>query len=120
MSADLTIGKVREFSDEKLVHHELQLERDLIAANFRLGMRQLEDTSQLSKIRRGIARARTVQRERERENGLPNNALRDAHRTSFKPGAVAGAAASAGGFLKGIAGKLGIGEGEEEAETAES
>jgi ribosomal protein L29 len=115
MSADMTIAKVRELSDEKLVHHELQLERDLIAANFRLGMRQLEDTSQMSKLRHGIARARTVQRERERANGLGANALRDAHRTSFKASAVASATAAAGGFLKGIAGKLGIGEGEEEA-----
>ena len=60
-----------------LVHRELQLERELMDALFRHEDNQLEDTSKLAKLRKGIARARTLQREREVEQSLNPNSLRD-------------------------------------------
>ena len=104
---------LKSLSDEALVHHELRLERELIDASFRHQTSQLDDTSRLKKLRRGIARARTEERSRERANGLNTDALRNTHRGSFtmdQGGALASAAEASSGFLKGIAGKLGIGE----------
>jgi large subunit ribosomal protein L29 len=95
--------------DEALVHKELQLERDLLELRFRLKTNQLDNTASITRIRKDIARIRTAQRERERAQGLPNNALRNSHRGSFRAGASAseGAAASSSAFLKGISEKLG-------------
>jgi ribosomal protein L29 len=100
-----------KLDDKALVHTELQFERDLIEANFRHSTGQLDDVSKLAKIRRSIARARTAERAREREQGLNHNALRDRHRSSFKPEAPQGGTARLGaGFMKGIADKLGKSE----------
>ncbi|MEL6347092.1 MAG: 50S ribosomal protein L29 [Myxococcota bacterium] len=101
-------------SDEQLVHRELQLERDMLELRFRLKTDQLENTSMLNKIRKDIARIRTAQRARERAQGLPKDILRNKHRSSFRPGALAqataAAAAAGGGFLQGIAEKIGVGD----------
>ena len=97
---------LKSLDDKALVHRELQLERELMDARFRSKTGQLEDTSKLAKLRKGIARARTVQRERELEQSLTPNALRDAHRSSFTPGEIGGGEGGAGGFLKGIVDKV--------------
>jgi large subunit ribosomal protein L29 len=102
---------IRKLEDHQLVHEELRLDREIIQARFAMQTGQLEDTSKLGKMRRDIARLRTAQRERERERGLPTDALREKHRASFDPGAVAGeeaapAAPSSRGFLKGIVDKV--------------
>jgi ribosomal protein L29 len=104
-------AELAKLDDKALVHTELQFERDLIEASFRHSTGQLDDVSKLMKLRHSIARARTAERSREREQGLGHNALRDRHRSSFKPelpkeqGARLGA-----GFMKGIAERLGKGE----------
>jgi ribosomal protein L29 len=112
----------KALSDEALVHHELQLERDLVRKNFAHSTNQLDDTASVKKVRRGIARARTEQRARELANGLGKDALRNQYRTTFKPDAAAAAAESteqaAGGFLAGIADKFGLGG--DDAEASES
>ena len=102
-------NELASLGDEALVHKELQLERDLLELRFRLKTNQLDDTASISKIRKDIARLRTAQRERERTQGLPNNALRNSHRSSFRPGAggAVEAVASSSGFLKGISEKFG-------------
>jgi len=111
----MEISKFDKMSDEALVHQELQLERDLLGVNFRHRTSQLDDMSQMKKLRRDIARARTIQRSREMAQGLAKNALRDQHRNSFKPGAKIETGEDSGdGFLKGIAGKLGLGNSEED------
>jgi large subunit ribosomal protein L29 len=106
----MNISQISQLDDQQLVHEELRLERDLIHARFALKTGQLEDTSRISKVRKDIARLRTVQRDREREQGLPNNFLREKHRSSFDPkaGAVATEAVdgSSKGFLKGIVDKV--------------
>lgn len=111
----------KALSDEALVHHELQLERDLVRKNFAHSTNQLDDTASVKKVRRGIARARTEQRARELANGLGKDALRNQYRTTFKPAAAAAAESTeqaAGGFLAGIADKFGLGG--DDAEASES
>lgn len=94
-------------SDEQLVHHELNLERALVTAKFRLATNQLEDSSMVKKVRRDIARARTAGRARELEQGLNKNSLRDRYATTFTPAGAADQDAGEGsGFLKGIVDKL--------------
>lgn len=88
-------------SDEQLVHRELGLERELVAARFRLHTNQLEDTSKLGKIRRDIARMQTVARERERARGLRRNTLRDMHSATFAGVTVSNPSAG-GSFLQGV------------------
>ena len=78
---------IRTMSDEQLVHAELQLERDLLAATFRLRTGQLEDTSTLGRVRRQIARLRTAQSAREREQGVAKDDLRNRYRATTR-GAV--------------------------------
>jgi len=101
-------------TDEQLVHRELSLERELIEQSFRHRAGTLDDVSQLKKLRRNIARARNVQRSRELAAGLHKDALRNNFRHTFKPAAgevegAGGAPAQAGGFLKNIADRFGIG-----------
>jgi len=103
----MSFAELKNLDDKALVHRELQLERELVDAQFRMKTNQLEDTSKLAKIRKGIARARTLQRERELEQSLNPNALRDTHRGSFVPGQVgSGGDGAASGFLKGIVDKV--------------
>lgn len=88
-------------SDEQLVHRELALERDFVAARFRLHTNQLEDTSKLGKIRRDIARLQTAARSRERAQGLHRNALRDMYTPTFKAGELK-ASPTAPSFLQDV------------------
>ncbi len=112
---------IKALSDEALVHHELQLERDLVRKNFAHATNQLDDTASVKKVRRAIARTRTEQRSRELAGGMVKDALRNQFRTSFKADTAAAAAPTeeaAGGFLAGIADKFGLGG--DDAENAES
>jgi large subunit ribosomal protein L29 len=106
----MSATELKSMDDKTLVHRELQLERELMDARFRSKTGQLDDTSKLAKLRKGIARARTAQRDREIEQSLAPNALRDAHRSSFTPGEIGGVEGAAGGFLKGIVDKVTPGE----------
>lgn len=101
-------NEIKDFSDEKLVHSELGLERELIGARMRLATNQLEDTSTLKKLRRDIARLQTASREREAAQGLHKNALKDRHRGSFSADGSAkdGDEGGGRGFLKGIVDKI--------------
>ncbi len=106
-----TMSNLNEMSDKVLVHHELALERQLIEATFQLRTDRLDDTSVLSSLRKDIARARTVQRQREIANGLAKDSLRSLHRGGFK-GVEAGTdepGEGKPGFLKGIASRFGLG-----------
>ena len=99
-----------DLTDEQLVHKELALERALLTAKFQHATNQLEDSSQLKKLRREIARVRTAERGRELEQGLRKNGLRDQYKSSFDASSVDESAAqgsASGGFLKGIVDKLG-------------
>ena len=106
----MELAQARSFSDEQLVHAELSLERDLIAATFQHRTGQLDDSSVLGKMRKEIARLRTLQRQREIDSGNPRDSLRNAHRGSFDAESAISAEASAEGvskgFLQGIVDKI--------------
>jgi ribosomal protein L29 len=95
--------ELAQLTDEQLVHRELELERSLVTATFRHRIGRLENTSQLGRDRRDIARAQTELRARERRGDLPKGSLRARHAGSYRPTAAATPGAEAGaGFLKGI------------------
>jgi ribosomal protein L29 len=98
--------EINTMSDQKLVHTELQLERDLIAARFAHRTSQLDDNSVMKKIRRDIARLRTAARGREVAQSIPKDALKAAHQKSFAPEAGGEAGVDGAGFLKGIVDKV--------------
>ena len=110
----MAYADLANLSDEQLVHRELGLERDLVSAKFRLATNQLEDSSQLGKLRKDIARCRTAERSREKEQGLGKNALRAKYSSTFDASAAATSAAqdegAGSGFLKGVVDKIGGGE----------
>jgi len=103
---------LRGLDDKSLVHQELSWEFELTRATLDHRGEKLVDVSRLKKLRRSIARARTVQREREALEGLGNGSLKRLHRPSFQHQAPSAAAPtteqSEGGFLSGIAGKFGL------------
>jgi large subunit ribosomal protein L29 len=108
----MATANLAEMTDEQLVHRELELERELVHANFQLSIGELENTAELPRLRKDIARARTAQRSRERSANDPKNTLRNRYRNSFTAALAADAAGGTdddGGFLKGIANKFGIG-----------
>ena len=61
----MRIYAVRALSKEDIEKELEQSYREALSIRFRLATRQLNDTSQLSKVRRKIARIKTVIRERE-------------------------------------------------------
>ena len=62
---NVRIYAVRALSKEDIEKELEQSYREALSIRFRLATRQLNDTSQLSKVRRKIARIKTVIRERE-------------------------------------------------------
>ena len=98
--------EIKSMSDQKLVHTELQLERDLIVARFAHRTSQLDDNSVIKKIRRDIARLRTAARSRELTQSIPKDALKAMHLSSFAPESGSGDGADGAGFLKGIVDKV--------------
>ena len=79
----MKMSEIQKMSDEQLVHAELKTERELVTATFKHRTQQLDDTSKLKQLRRQIARYRTAQREREREEGLHHDSLRNRYRQTF-------------------------------------
>ena len=98
--------EISALSDEKLVHTELQLERDLIAARFAHRTSQLDDHSVIKKLRRDIARLRTAARGREIEQALPKDSLKAALSKTFTATASGENGGEGAGFLKGIVDKV--------------
>ena len=99
-----------EMNDEQLVHSTLSLERELLSTRFQHSAGNLENTSTLRVLRRGIARLKTEQRTRELAAGTAHGSLMASHGSSFVPGTMVaeegGSADDKGGFLKGIVDKL--------------
>lgn len=106
---------ISSLSDEKLVHRELELERNLLDLSFRKRTGQLEDTSKLSQARKEIARVRTAERSRELSQGLRKDSLRTQYRGTWRSslgndqgtqGVDASVGGASRGFLKGIVDKI--------------
>ena len=102
------MGTFTDKSDQELIHDLLDTERSLIGARMRHSMNQLENTSQLKDLRRGIARMHSEARRRELDQGLKKDTLIHTHRQTFVAGSAeeGDGAADKGGFLSGIVDKL--------------
>ncbi|EKB58570.1 50S ribosomal protein L29 [Falseniella ignava] len=61
----MKINEIRELSTEEMVAKEKELKKELFNLRFQLATGQLENTAQLSKVRKTIARIKTVLREQE-------------------------------------------------------
>ncbi len=87
-------------TDEQLVHHELNQQRELAGHQLRHATGKLENNSLLGKARKAIARAQTEIRRRERVGGVIQGGLRSRHLGSYTPTALGAVAEAGGGFLK--------------------
>ncbi len=61
----MRIHEVRALSEEDLAKELENSYKELMSVRFRLATRQLSDTTQLKKVRKTIARIKTVMRARE-------------------------------------------------------
>ena len=102
----MKMAEIKEFSDEQLVHQELLIERQIIDARFQKQMGTLENTAVFSGFRKDIARLRTEQRRREKEQDLPKNAFRAKYSGGFSFESNETSSPASEGFLKGISDKL--------------
>lgn len=59
------VNELREMSDEQLAVELSQTRRDLFRLRFQASTEKLDAPSNLKKLRRTIARIKTIQRERE-------------------------------------------------------
>ena len=102
--------EIQQLSDEELVHKELSLERELINARFAKSFREkanrnVGDSSVFAKIRKTIARLKTEQTRRQKEQGLPRNGLKMQYKKTFSPEEAKSDEGSEN-FLQGIADKF--------------
>jgi len=58
-------GELREMSGEQLVHEMIETQQELFRLRFQAATEKLDAPSHLKKLRRTIARIKTIQRERE-------------------------------------------------------
>ena len=63
----MTAREIRELTTEEMVQKLDETYQELFNLRFQLATKQLSDISRLSKVRRDIARLKTVLRERELE-----------------------------------------------------
>ena len=57
--------ELREFSSEELQHKQQELIEELFNLSFQLATGQIENVGRIAAVRRDIARAKTIQRERQ-------------------------------------------------------
>lgn len=97
---------IAELSDQDLVSKLAQDQRDLVAARFKHSTNQLENTSSLRDLRRGIARMKAEAGRREAVQGLSKNALFAKFRPVSSDTSGSESTKSSGGFLQGIVDKI--------------
>jgi len=61
---------MRDWSDEELTHKMDEMYQELFNLRFQLASGQLANPNRLSQVKRDVARARTVLRERELGGGI--------------------------------------------------
>jgi large subunit ribosomal protein L29 len=62
--------EIRELTEEETLQRLDETYQELFNLRFQLATKQLSDTSRLSKVKRDIARLKTILREREAEQGV--------------------------------------------------
>jgi len=60
----MKVKEIRELSDEELQDKLKELKEELFNLRFQLATGQLENTMRIKEVRRGIARVKTILRER--------------------------------------------------------
>ncbi|PID44925.1 MAG: 50S ribosomal protein L29 [Proteobacteria bacterium] len=60
----MKVGEIRQLSDEELVKKEKELREELGNLKFQHKIRPLEDTSRMKKIKKEIARLKTIAAEK--------------------------------------------------------
>jgi large subunit ribosomal protein L29 len=58
-------SEIREMTDQELVKEERDLKSELFKLRFQLATNQLDDVTKLKKVKRDIAKVKTIIRERE-------------------------------------------------------
>lgn len=61
----MQIKEIRELTTDQMVEKEKEFKKELFNLRFQLATGQLEDTARLRKVRKTIARIKTVLREQE-------------------------------------------------------
>ncbi len=74
----MNIADLRDFDDKGLLLRRQELLGEQTSLRFRKATDQLENTANLRRARRDIARVNTVIRQRESERGLPQGGLAQA------------------------------------------
>ncbi len=65
----MQVGELRELTTGELEEKVTELKEELFNLRFQLATRQLENPMRLKEVRKSIARAKTVMRERELKIG---------------------------------------------------
>ena len=60
----MKIEKLREMTDDELARKEEEFEKQLLTLRFQLATKQIENPMKVREARRGIARVKTIRRER--------------------------------------------------------
>ena len=68
--------ELRNLSDEELIAKEEELERMIVEARIKRSLGQITDTQYVKRLKRDLARVKTLIREREIERGLEKGGLR--------------------------------------------
>lgn len=99
-------SKFTTLDDGALVTELARKRHALVTARFQLSMNRLDNTSQISVLRKDIARLQTEVRRREIAAALPKHSLERNY--AVDPASLRGGteAAASGGFLKGVVDKL--------------
>ena len=69
------IGELRELDDRELLLRHHDVVQDLVGLKFQAATGQLDNTSQLKRLRRELARIKTLVRQRELEQQLQQGGL---------------------------------------------
>jgi large subunit ribosomal protein L29 len=60
--------KLREMTDGELQRKEEEFEKQLLNLRFQVATKQIENPMKIREARRGVARVKTIRRERQRES----------------------------------------------------
>ena len=85
----MELAKIRNLSDEELLHQEKTLGEQLFRLRFQVSLGQNDGVKKLRQLRKEIAQIKTVAR--ERELGIRGAKKRDAGRRARRPAAKKGA-----------------------------
>jgi ribosomal protein L29 len=100
------MSDLQQLDDAALVRDLVTKQHALVRARFQKGAGKLDNTASIGVLRRGIARARTEIRRRERAQGLAKDSLLAAHPIDQRSLGGTTESTSGGSFLSGVTGKI--------------